>query len=264
MAYLDEGDEVVISESSFPVYDIYTHVMRAETVKTGLKDYRLDLDAMADAVTPRTKMIFVCNPNNPTGTIVTADEVTAFMERIPDDVLVIFDEAYYEMVDDEEYPETLTYVHEGRKNVMITRTFSKVFGLAGVRLGYAIAAPEVLAPLNRVKEPFAVNLLAQAAGIGALEDLGFMEKTVAFTRRERRFLREGFEEMGLETIPSQTNFMLVKIGPDAAQVQEGLVKRGVIVRPCNGYNLPTFLRVTVGSREQNERLIGALEEVLGG
>jgi len=264
MAYLDEGSEVVMSRSSFPVYDIYTHVMRGETVKTPLKDYGLDLDAMAEAVTPRTRLIFVCNPNNPTGTIVTADEVEAFVARVPEDVLVIFDEAYYEMVDDEAYPETLRYVREGRRNVMVLRTFSKVFGLAGVRLGYAIASPEVLAPLNRVKEPFAVNKLAQAAGIGALEDVAFMEKAVAFTQRERRFLHEAFEGLGLETIPSQTNFMLVRIGPEAAEVQQELVKRGVIVRPCDGYDLPSFLRVTVGSREQNERLVSALEEVLGG
>ena len=262
MAYLDEESEVIVSESSFPVYDIYTHVMRAKLVKTPLKDYGLDLEAMADTITPRTRLIFVCNPNNPTGTIVTADQVASFMERVPDDVLVVFDEAYYELVDSDVYPETLAYVREGRANVMVLRTFSKIFGLAGVRLGYAIAVPEVLAPVNRVKEPFAVNLLAQAAGVAALGDSAFVERTVGNTLKERRYLQEQFQDLGLEVVPSHTNFMLVKIGPQACEVQQALVRRGVIVRPCDGYSLPQFLRVTVGSREQNDRLIAALKDVL--
>jgi histidinol-phosphate aminotransferase len=262
MAYLDEDSEVVVSASSFPVYDIYTHVMRARLVKTPLKDYGLDLDAMVEAITPRTRLVFVCNPNNPTGTIVTADEVTTFMDRVPDHTLVVFDEAYHEMVDDDAYPETLNYVRQGRPNVMVMRTFSKVFGLAGIRLGYAIGVPEVLAPVNRVKEPFAVNLLAQAAGVAALKDTDFLRRTVETTQRERQFLYAQFERLGLEAIPSQTNFILVRVGSDAPQVQEQLVRRGVIVRPCCGYNLPQFLRVTVGSREQNERFISALEDVL--
>jgi histidinol-phosphate aminotransferase len=264
MAYLDEGDEVVVSASSFPVYDIYTHVMRAALVKTPLKNHGLDLDAMAAAVTPRTKLVFVCNPNNPTGTIVTADEVDDFMARVPDHVLVVFDEAYYEMVDSDVYPETMAYVREGRPNVMVMRTFSKVFGLAGIRLGYAIGVPELLTPLKRVKEPFAVNLLAQAAGVAALKDIDFLRKTVEATQRERRFLQEQLEELGLEIVPSQTNFILVKFGPDALDIQEELLKRGVIVRPCNCYDLPHFLRITVGSRPQNERLVAALEDVLEG
>jgi histidinol-phosphate aminotransferase len=142
------------------------------------------------------------------------------------------------------------------------RTFSKVFGLAGIRLGYAIGVPEVLAPINRVKEPFAVNLLAQAAGVAALQDTDFLRQSVATTWRERRFLRSQFEELGLAVIPSQTNFMLVEVGPHAPEIQQALLRRGVIIRPCGCYDLPHFLRITVGSREQNERLISALEEVL--
>ena len=262
LAYLDEDSEVVVSRSSFPVYDIYTHVMRANLVKTPLENYGLDLDAMTEAMTPNTKVVFVCNPNNPTGTIVTADEVAAFMDRVPDHVLVVFDEAYYELVDSDAYPETLRYVCDGRPNVMVMRTFSKVFGLAGIRLGYAVGVPEILAPINRVKEPFAVNLLAQAAGIAALQDTDFLRKTVQTTQRERRFVCDQLEGLGLEAIPSQTNFMLVEIGPNASEIQLALLKQGVIVRPCGGYDLPHFLRITVGSREQNERFISALGEVL--
>ncbi len=262
LAYLDEDSEVIVSRSSFPVYDIYTHVMRAALVKTPLEDYGLDLEAMAEAVSERTKLIFVCNPNNPTGTIVTADEVDAFMSGIPDHVLVVFDEAYYELVDSAEFPDILRYVREGRRNVMTMRTFSKVYGLAGIRLGYAIAAPEILAPLNKVKEPFAVNLLAQAAGIAALEDKAFLKKTVTANHAGRVYLYGEFERLKLPYITSHTNFVLVKIGPQAGTVVQMLLEEGVIVRPCTGYDLPAFLRITVGDQAQNTRLIEVLEDIL--
>ncbi len=262
MAYLDQGSEVVVSESSFPVYDIYTHVMRARLVKTPLKGYGLDLEAMAACVTSRTQVVFVCNPNNPTGTIVTGDAVDAFMARVPDDVLVVFDEAYYELVDSDDFPDTLAYVRQGRRNVLVMRTFSKAYGLAGVRLGYGVGVPEVLGPLNRVKEPFAVNLLAQAAGIGALEDEDFLRRTVEVTRAERRYLYGEFQNLGLEYVPSHTNFVLVKIGPRAGEVQARLKREGIILRPCDGYDLPHFLRITIGDRAQNRRLVFALQAAL--
>ncbi|MFW6135734.1 MAG: histidinol-phosphate transaminase [Chloroflexota bacterium] len=262
LAYLDQGDEVVVSRTSFPVYDVYTRVMRARLVKTPLKEYRLDLEAMAAAITARTKLVIVCNPNNPTGTIVTADEVAAFMERVPDHVLVMFDEAYHELVDADDYPDTLAYVRAGRRNVLVLRTFSKVFGLAGVRLGYGVGVPEVIEPLQRVKEPFAVNLLAQAAGIGALEDEAFLRRTVDVIRKERRYLYAHFEDLRLHYVPSHTNFVLVRIGPNAPEIQERLKRKGVIVRPCREYDIPHFLRITVGERPQNERLVSALEGAL--
>lgn len=262
MAYLEEDNEVIVSRSSFPVYDIFTHVMRARLIKTPLKNYGLDLKAMAGAISERTKLIFVCNPNNPTGTIVTTDEVDAFMEKVPDHVLVIFDEAYYEFVASDEYPNTLKYIREGRNNVMIMWTFSKVYGMAGVRLGYAIAMPEILDPLNRVKESFAVNLLAQAAGIAALEDEAFLKKSVAANHAGRLYLYSEFDRLGLRYIESHTNFVLVEIGPQATTVQQRLLEKGVIVRPCTGYDLPNFLRITVGNQSQNARFIEALEEVL--
>ncbi len=264
LAYLDEGDEVIVSRSSFPIYDIYTHVMRAKLIKTPLKDYGLDLDAMADAITDRTKVMFVCNPNNPTGTIVTALEVEALMRRVPDRVLVVFDEAYYEFVDSDKYPDTFRYILEGRSNVMIMRTFSKIYGLAGIRLGFAVADPGVLAPLLQVKEPFAVNLLAQAAGIAALADEAFLKKSVAENHAGRLYLYREFERLRLFHIDSHTNFVLVRVGAQAGMVVQELLKRGIIVRPCTGYDLPDFLRITVGDAEQNPRLIRALEEVLQG
>ena len=262
LAYLDEESEVIVSRSSFPVYDIYTHVMRAKLVKTPLKNFGLDLEAMAEAINERTKLIFVCNPNNPTGMIVTQSQVAAFMERVPDHVLVIFDEAYCELVNSDEYPDTLPYVREQRGNVMVMRTFSKIYGLAGVRLGYAIAVPEIIAPLNQVKEPFAVNSLAQAAGIAALEDEEFLQATVKANHEGRLYLYREFDRLGLRYLESHANFVPVEIGPQAAAVQQRLLESGVIVRPCTAYDLQDWLRITVGSEAQNARLIRTLEDVM--
>jgi histidinol-phosphate aminotransferase len=264
MAYLDQDSEVIVSQSSFPVYDIFTHIMRARLVKTPLRpDYRLDLEAMAAAITPDTKLVFVCNPNNPTGTIVTAAEVDAFMARVPDSVLVVFDEAYFELVDADDFPDTFQYVRQGRENVLLMRTFSKVYGLAGIRLGYAIGTPAVLAPLNRAKESFAVNLLAQAAGVAALQDQEFLRRTVETNHASRQWLYREFDRLGLFYVPSHTNFVLVRVGAQAVDIQQALLRQGVIVRPCGGYDLSEFLRVTVGTPEQDARFIEALEAVLG-
>lgn len=261
LAYLDDGDEVVLGQPTFPLYETYTHVMRARPVPVPLKDFRLDLEGMADAVTDRTKIVFVCNPNNPTGTIVTRSEVEAFMARVPESVLVVFDEAYYEFVHADDFPDTLAYVREGRKNVLVLRTFSKIYGLAGVRLGYAVGEPEVLEPLLRVKEPFNVNRLAQVAGIAALQDDGFLEATLAATINGRQALYRGLERLGFSCVPSHTNFVLVRVGPNARELAQRLLERGIIVRPCDIYGLPEFLRITIGTPMQNARLLRALEEI---
>ena len=263
LAYLDDESEVVVSRSSFPVYDRFTHTMRATLVKTPLtKSYGFDLEAMARAITEKTKLVFVCNPNNPTGMIITADRVDAFMATVPDYTLVVFDEAYFEYVEFDDYPDTLEYIRRGRHNVLTMRTFSKAHGLAGIRLGYAIAAPEVLAPLNQVKGIFDVNLLAQIAGIAALNDKAFVEKSVTTNRTGLDFLYGEFERLGLNYIESHGNFVLVEIGPQAMTVQQQLLEQGVIVRPCTAYDLPNFLRISVGNQAQNTRLIKALERVL--
>jgi histidinol-phosphate aminotransferase len=262
LAYLDEGCEVIVSRSSFPVYDQFAHVMKATLIKTPLRDYRVDLEAMAGAINDKTELVFVCNPNNPTGTISTAAEVAAFMDQVPDRTLVVFDEAYYELVASDEYPDTLAYIREGRPNVMILRTFSKVYGLAGIRLGYGVATPEVLDPLERVKEPFAVNRLAQAAGLAALEDKAFLARSVATNHQGRLFLYREFDRLELPYLESHANFVLVEVGPQAAAIHQRLFEGGVRVRPCAGYELPDHLRVTIGSSEQNTRLVQALEEAL--
>ena len=262
MAYLDDDSEVIVSQSSFPVYDIYTHVMRARLIKTPAKNYGLNLEAMAKAITKRTRIIFIANPNNPTGTINTASEVEALMKKVPDHVLVAFDEAYYEFVDSPEYPDTLRYIREGRGNVMVMRTYSKIYSLAGIRLGYGIADPDILAPLNKIKEPFAVNLLAQVAGIAALDDEEYRKASVTANHAGRLFLYREFERLGLFYVRSHANFVLVRVGPRAGRIFQKLLEKGVIVRPCTGYDLPEFLRITVGDAAQNARMIEALEGVM--
>jgi len=263
MAFLDEGDEVVVSRSSFPMYDIYAAAMRAQMIKTPLTpQLGIDLDAMADAVTDRTRLIYVCNPNNPTGTIVGASDVDRFVNRIPERVIVVMDEAYVEMVDSDDFPDSLAYVRDGRPNVVVLRTFSKVYGLAGIRIGYGFAHANLVTTLFKIKPPFNVNVLAQVAGIAALDDGDFVARSVAENRRGREALYAGFTRLGLEVAPSHTNFILVRFGLQAAAVQQALLERGVIVRPCGGYDLPEHLRISIGTAAENARLLQELEAVL--
>ena len=263
MAYLDQGDEVIGSRSSFPMYDIYAHVMRATPVKTPLAPgYRVDLAAMISAITDRTKLMYVCNPNNPTGTIVTGAELDSFISRVPEHILVVLDEAYIEMVDDDAFPDSFSYLHEGRRNIIVLRTFSKAYGLAGIRVGYGFGHVDAIAPLLKVKPAFNVSVPAQAAGIAALQDTEFLERSVRMNRSGRQTLYREFTRLGLEYAESHTNFVLVRIGPDADAVQQALLHEGVIVRPCRIYDLPEFLRVSIGTEKENERLIRELERLL--
>ena len=263
MAYLENEDEVVISQSSFPVYDIYVTAMRSKLIKTPLAPgYRIDLVAMTEAITDRTKIVVICNPNNPTGTIVTAEEFDGFVRRVPEDVLIVVDEAYGEMVDSDRFPDTLTYVREGKPNVLVLRTFSKVYGLAGIRLGYGFGMRETIAALHRVKNIFNVSVVAQAAGIAALQDDEFLRRSIEANQVGRRYFYREFERLGLECAESHTNFILVRVGPDAAKLYRRLLERGIIVRPCANYDLPEFLRVSIGTESDNERLISELERLL--
>jgi len=263
MAYLDDGDEVVVSRSSFPMYDVHALAMRARLVKTPLTaELSIDLDAMAEAITERTKLVYVCNPNNPTGTIVSADAVETFIQRVPEDVIIVLDEAYFEMVNSDFFPDSLSYVREGRKNVFVLRTFSKVYGLAGIRIGYGFAHSEVISTLFKIKPPFNVNVLAQAAGIAALDDTDFVAQSVDANKAGREYLCHEFDRLGLSYAESHTNFVLVRIGRNASTVQQELLERGVIVRPCGGYALPEFLRISIGTPEHNERFLTTLSEIL--
>lgn len=262
MAYLDEHSEVVVSRSSFPMYDVFSNVMRARMVKTPLKQYGLDLPAMTGAITERTRLVFVCNPNNPTGTVLSAAEVDAFMRDVPAHVIVVFDEAYFEYAAGPDFPDTIEYVRQGRENVIVLRTFSKAYGLAGLRVGYGFGSPALLAPLKLVKEPFAVNLLAQVAGLAALEDDEFCARSVAVNHEGKAYLYREFERLGLFYVPTSTNFILTRLGPRMLWLVDRLMERGIIIRPGDAYDLPEFARITIGTAEQNRRLIQALETIL--
>ena len=259
--YISPGDEVIYSESAFVVYMVVSKICGAKSVVTPRRDYAHDLDAMADAITDATKVIFIANPNNPTGTMVTKDETERLMARVPDDVLVVFDEAYYEYVERPDYPQTLPYVEEGR-NVIITRTFSKIYGLAGLRIGYGIAKPETIEMMNRVRQPFNCNLIAQAAGRAALNDADHVRRSLELNAVGKVYLYERLARFGLEYVETEGNFILVQLGRPGQEVADSLMRKGVIVRPMAAYGFPDAVRVTIGKSDENKRFIAALQEVL--
>ncbi len=258
--FLSEGDAIVMSERAFVIYKLMAMLFQADTIAVPMRAFTHDLDAMLEAITPKTRLVFIANPNNPTGTCVTPDSLDRFVERVPDHVLTVIDEAYVELLDPPDQPDTLRYVREGR-SVCVLRTFSKAYGLAGLRLGYAVGSAELMTLLNRARQPFNVNYMAQAAAVAALRDQAHVENT-------RRMVREGLEQLalaldraGIGYVPSCVNFLLVEVG-NGRDVFEALQRAHVIVRPMDGYGLPEYVRVTVGTREENARFLEALTDVL--
>ncbi len=258
--FLSAGDSIVMSERAFVIYKLMALLFNADTVSVPMRDFTHDLDAMLEAVTPETRLIFIANPNNPTGTRVTPDALERFMERVPSHVLTVIDEAYVELLAPDEQPDTLRYIREGR-SVCVLRTFSKAYGLAGLRVGYAVGAPDLINTLNRARQPFNVNYMAQAAAMAALEDEAHVEAT-------RRLVREGLDQItaalddaGIGYVPSCVNFLLVHVG-NGREVFEALQRAHVIVRPMDGYGLPEYVRVTVGTQAENEKFLKALIGVL--
>ena len=255
---LGPGDEVVMGAPAFVVYKLVTLVFGAKAVEVPLVNHTHDLKAIAAAVTPKTKLVYVCSPNNPTGTANSEADMIAFARSMPDHVVVVFDEAYAEYV--ENAPDFRPLIKEGR-NLVCLRTFSKIYGLASLRIGYGYASAEIAALLNRVRQPFNVNAIAQAAAIAALDDYEFTQKCARENQRGLRQLEAGFTSLGLEYVPSVANFLLVRVG-DGARVFDDLQRRGVIVRPMKPYAMPEWLRVTVGTESQNERLLRELRSVM--
>jgi histidinol-phosphate aminotransferase len=227
-----------------------------------LKDYRIDLEAMARAITPMTKMVFIANPNNPTATIVTADEVAHFMSKVPERTIVVFDEAYIEFAQGPDFPDMLGYVAQGRK-VVVLRTFSKAASLAGLRVGYGIGDADAIALMNRIRQPFNVNALAQAAALAALDDEAHTLECVRTIEAGRHYLYDELHALGVKYVPSRANFILVDVGRSASDIYQRLLKEGVIVRPLTPFGMESALRVTVGTPQENRRLIKALRTVLG-
>jgi histidinol-phosphate aminotransferase len=262
ITFLDHHQNAVMSDGAFIMYRIAVQRVNGNIKSLPLLHRSHDLDAMAAAVDDDTAIVYVANPNNPTGTYNTAEEFARFYESIPPRVLVVVDEAYREYLDRPDYPDTLKLVRGGARNLMVLRTFSKAHGLAGLRVGYGLMHPELARDLHRVRSPFNVNRMAQDAALAALNDRTHIRRATSINRREREFLTGALEERGLHVTPSVANFLLVDFGCDATKLFDRLCTRGVIVRPVANYGFPESLRITVGRHEEMTRLLEALDESL--
>lgn len=260
-AYLVPGDETIMAKPTFPQYKHNAEIEGAKCIEVPLRDGVHDLEAMLAQVTERTKIIWICNPNNPTGTINSDDEIRSFMERVPEHVIVVMDEAYYEYNTSPERAETLPLLDQ-YKNMIILRTFSKIYGLASLRVGYGVAHADMIQLINQVREPFNTNSFAQAAAIAAIQDQAFIEQCRNDNAKGMAYLQQQLTKMGLSYYPSYGNFIMIHIDRPAQPVFDALLRRGIIVRSGAALGFPTSIRVTVGNPEQNEKFIVALEHVL--
>ena len=254
-AFLQPGDEIVVSRHAFVIYKVMAQLFGATTLEIDDPHFTHDLDAMAAAITPRTKAIFVANPNNPTGTLVSQAAIDRFVERVPENVVIVFDEAYQEFLDAPS--DTLKFIRAGRPNVVVTRTFSKIQGLANLRIGYGLASAELVEVLQKTREPFNTSGIAQAGALAGLLDEDHQRATREMNKEGRDYLQRCFAALGLKYVPSHGNFILVKVGNGKA-IFEGLQQRGVIIRDMAAYGLAEWIRVTVGTMEQNTRFIREL------
>lgn len=261
LAYLDPEHNAVGSEGAFIWFKIAVRIAAGELIEVPMKNHTHDLKAMLKAINKNTRLVYIANPNNPTGTMVTRDEVGEFLRKIPEDILVIMDEAYYEYIDDPRYPDSFTYLRQG-KNILILRTFSKIYGLAGVRLGYGIASEEIVADLSKLRISFNVNRLSQIAGMAALDDSEHVKKGKAVNDAGKKYLYDAYEKLGLFYLPTYANFIFVDFARDSQVVFEALQKNGIITRTIKEYGFPHALRITIGTEEQNRKLIRALKKVL--
>ena len=263
MVYVREGEEAVMVAPSFSEYDFAMRLVGGTPQQVPLvgEDFTYDFDAILEAVNEKTRLVFICSPNNPTGSIVKKKDLDLFIEKLPDHILLVLDQAYIEYVDDSEHVSGLDYVKQG-KPVILLRTFSKIYGLAGLRIGYGIAPEEIIMDLNRVREPFNVNAMAQKAALAALDDDEHLEKSRNQVIKSRRYFEEELARLGLKPVPDQANFCFLDIKVDSKEVFQSLMKKGVIVRTGDIFGFPSYIRVTYGTDEQNKRFIEALHEVL--
>ncbi len=256
--FLRRGDEVVYGWPSFAMYPIVTKGMGAVPVQVPLDDdFTYDLDAILEAVNERTRVVMLCNPNNPTGTSFGQAAFDSFVAKLPADVVLVIDEAYYEYVRREDFPDTVALT-KTRPGTLVLRTFSKIYGLAGLRIGYGICDVELASYLERARHPFNVNRLAEVAALAALDDTEHVERTREMNDAGARFLTESLERLGCRVWPTDANYVLVEIGPD---FYDKLLRQGVIVRPMGGFGLTSHLRVSIGTAEENERLVKAIERI---
>jgi histidinol-phosphate aminotransferase len=259
-AFLDgeREDEVIASKYAFVVYKLVATSFGARLIEVQTPDYQQDLQAMLEKVSAKTRLVFIPNPNNPTGTLISQRDIDSFMSRVPENVIVVFDEAYFEFLDDP--PDTLRFVREGR-NVIVLRTFSKIHGLAGLRIGYAVAKPDVIEVLHRTRQPFNVNSIAQAGALAALNDDAHLRETKRVVDEGRAYLQEQFSKMQIPFVPGVANFLMANVG-DGCAVFEKLLRRKIIVRPLKGYGLPEWVRISVGTMEENKKFIAALKDLM--
>jgi len=254
--FLSPGDEAVMAQHTFVIYKMEVAAAHGVVVEVPQKNWHHDLPAMTDAITAKTRLLFVCNPNNPTGTMATRAEVAALMARVPEHVVVVFDEAYYEYVRHPEFPESIDYVKAGRHAVVL-RTFSKIYGLAGLRIGYGITTPEITNYLNRIRPPFNANSMAQRAALAALDDDAHVAASRTLNHAEMDKVRTGLQRLGFEALPSETNFLYFDVGRDGREVFDALLSEGIIVRHIEG----RMLRVTIGLPEENQLFLSALQRI---
>jgi histidinol-phosphate aminotransferase len=259
-AFLNPGDDVVTSQYAFIVYKLIATSFGARTIEVPSSDYQQDLDGILAAITPKTRLIFVPNPNNPTGTLLSQRAIDDFMSRITENVIVVFDEAYFEFLD--RPPDTLQFVREGR-NIVVLRTFSKIHGLAGLRIGYAIAPADLVRVLHKTRQPFNVNSIAQIGALAALEDDEHLQETKRVIDEGRAYLHQQFSKMKIPFVPGTANFVMVKVG-DGQTIFEKLLRQGIIVRPLRGYSLPEWVRISIGTMEENKKLVAALKKAMRG
>jgi histidinol-phosphate aminotransferase len=256
--FLEQGTNLVMGSEAFAVYFLVSAMYQAVCVRVPMPDHVHDLDGMLAAITPETRLVAVCNPNNPTGTAVDPVAFDAFIEQLPEHVVAIVDEAYIEIMPEGQRPDMLKHIHAGRRNLVVLRTFSKAYGLAGLRIGYAIAHPELIALLNKVRQPFNVNAMAQAAAMAALDDETHLAETSRMVREGISFFERELPPLGVDVVPSVANFVLARTGR-GRELFEQLQRREVIVRPMDPYGLPDYIRITIGTAEQNAKVLAALK-----
>jgi histidinol-phosphate aminotransferase len=259
--FLYPEDEVIIPEPTFSAYEFATKLMGGKIVKVPTEDYKLNLNGMLEKINKKTKLIFICNPNNPTGKIVSKEELEDFLNNIPEQIVVILDEAYNEYVESSDYKSGLEYLRH-RKNLIVLRTFSKIYGLAGLRVGYGIADKQLIDLINRVREPFNVNLLAQVAAVASLRDKDYLNKCKQLNSLNKQMLYSNLKHLSLDYVPTEANFILIDLKRDAQVIYKEMLKKGVIIRPCTSFGLPNHIRVTIGKEEENLIFINALAQVL--
>ncbi len=259
--FLNRGDQIIFAQPSFSEYEFTAKIMGGECIEVPLVDFAHDLDSLLAAITDRTKMVYICNPNNPTGTIVGAAAIESFMAKVPDDVLVVFDEAYSEYVESPEFISGVKYVKAGR-NAIVLRTFSKIYGLAALRVGYALTLPAIAQAVEMITEPFNVNMLAQVAALAAIDDSEHVELSQKVNSDGKKYLYNELEKMGIEYVPTEANFIFLDTGKNSQEVFQAMLRLGVIVRTGDIFGHPNFIRVTIGTQAENERFIDSLQQVL--